>query len=169
MWAVTEDGGRLHIRENSRACDMRTKAGDNPRSRGSRFWMHRERRQGPPAISVAESLCEREASVSFDDTNVNRYYFRMAIVSFRCTDTASLWADRKSRRFGAIAKVAMRKLAMLDAAAVLDDLRIPPANHLEALSGDRKGQHSIRINGRMRICFKWRAKRPEDIEIVDCH
>jgi proteic killer suppression protein len=93
----------------------------------------------------------------------------MASVSFKCKDTESLWADQKSRRFGAVAKVAMRKLAMLDAAGVLDDLRIPPANYLEPLAGGRKGQHSIRVNKQMRICFKWTANGPENIEIADYH
>ena len=61
----------------------------------------------------------------------------------------------------------MRKLVMLDAAEVLDDLRIPPGKRLEALKGDRTGQHSIRINQRWRICFVWTAAGPEDVEIAD--
>ena len=68
-----------------------------------------------------------------------------------------------------ILKVARRKLKMLDAAVVLTDLRVPPGNHLEALSGDRKGQHSIRINDQWRICFVWAAEGPADVEIVDYH
>lgn len=66
-------------------------------------------------------------------------------------------------------KGARRKLAMLDAATVLDDLRVPPGNRLEALSGDRQGQHSIRINDQWRICFKWTSAGPADVEIVDYH
>lgn len=66
-------------------------------------------------------------------------------------------------------RVAVRKVAMLEAAAKLDDLRVPPANHLEALSGDRKGQYSIRINGQWRICFIWTENGPENVEIVDYH
>lgn len=58
---------------------------------------------------------------------------------------------------------------MLDAATVLDDLRIPPANRLEALSGNRKGQHSIRINGQWRVCFVWKDGNAYDVEIVDYH
>ena len=65
-------------------------------------------------------------------------------------------------------KVAGRKLEQLDSAESLDDLRIPPANRLEALKGDRKGQHSIRINDKYRICFNW-GDAPEDVEIVDYH
>jgi toxin HigB-1 len=62
-----------------------------------------------------------------------------------------------------------RKLVMLDAAIRLDDLRSPPGNRLEPLSGDRKGQHSIRINDQFRICFRWTAGGPEDVEIIDYH
>lgn len=68
-----------------------------------------------------------------------------------------------------IETVAMRKLAMLNRAAVLEDLRIPPNNRLEALQGDREGQHSIRINRQWRACFVWTAEGPKDVEIVDYH
>ena len=64
---------------------------------------------------------------------------------------------------------AVRKLDMLDAATALGDLRSPPGNHLEALKGDRKGQHSIRINKQWRVCFRWTNDGPEDVEIVDYH
>lgn len=66
-------------------------------------------------------------------------------------------------------RIAVRKVAMLQAAHVLDDLRVPPANRLEALKGDRSGQHSIRINGQWRVCFRWSDSGPEDVEIVDYH
>jgi toxin HigB-1 len=65
--------------------------------------------------------------------------------------------------------VARRKLRQLEIAGRLDDLRVPPGNHLEALKGDRAGQHSIRINGQFRICFIWTPAGPEDVEIVDYH
>ena len=65
--------------------------------------------------------------------------------------------------------MALRKLSILDAATSLDDLRTPPGNRLEALKGDRKGQHSIRINDQWRICFVWKAPDAEDVEIVDYH
>jgi proteic killer suppression protein len=68
-----------------------------------------------------------------------------------------------------IEAVAMRKLAMLNRAETLEDLRIPPGNRLEALKGNRSGQYSIRINDRFRVCFVWTAKGPKDIEIVDYH
>lgn len=66
-------------------------------------------------------------------------------------------------------KAAIRKVAMLQAAHVLDDLKSPPGNMLEALKGDRQGQHSIRINQQWRICFIWTDAGPEDVEIVDYH
>ena len=66
-------------------------------------------------------------------------------------------------------KVALRKLRMVDAAAGLDDLRVPPGNRLERLKGDRSGQHSVRINDRWRICFRWHGGDAHDVEIVDHH
>jgi proteic killer suppression protein len=72
-------------------------------------------------------------------------------------------------RWANIATVAMRKLAMLNAAAMLDDLKVPPGNRLEALAGDRKGQHSIRVNDQWRVCFKWAKAGPADVEIIDYH
>ena len=93
----------------------------------------------------------------------------MSIQSFRNKETESLQQTGRSRVFGNIAKVAIRKLDMLDAAADLKDLRSPPGNHLEALSDDRAGQHSIRINDQWRICFVWTAAGPTNVEIVDDH
>ena len=69
----------------------------------------------------------------------------------------------------ALATVTRRKLAMLDAAKTLNDLRKPYANHLEALSDDRKGQHSIRVNDQFRLCFRWTDRGPDDVELVDYH
>jgi len=93
----------------------------------------------------------------------------MAIQFFRCKDTARLFAGERVQRFIQMETVAMRKLAMLHRAAVLDDLRIPPGNRLEALRGGRDGQHSIRINDQWRICFVWTCYGPEQVEIVDYH
>lgn len=72
-------------------------------------------------------------------------------------------------RYRAFERQALRKLRQLEIAGNLNDLRIPPGNHLEALSGDREGQYSIRINGQFRICFSWTPMGPQDVEIVDCH
>ena len=91
------------------------------------------------------------------------------IQSFRCKDTLALYEGRKPRRFRAITVVAERKLSQLDAAQTLDFLRAPPGNRLEALAGDRKGQHSIRINDQWRVCFVWTNTGPANVEIVDYH
>ena len=91
------------------------------------------------------------------------------IRSFRCADTQRLFETGKSRTFGRIARIAERKLAQLDSAKELRDLRSPPGNRLEALHGDRRGQHSMRINDQFRLCFSWTAAGPENVEIVDYH
>lgn len=91
------------------------------------------------------------------------------IKSFKCKDTETLFTTGTTRRWNAIANVAMRKLAQLDAAVTLDFLRSPPANHLEKLTGDREGQYSIRINRQWRICFVWTEQGVLDVEIVDYH
>ena len=91
------------------------------------------------------------------------------IKGFRCKETEKVFQRRHSRKFGAFQRVALRKLLVLDAAEALDDLRIPPSNRLEKLSGDRKGQHSIRVNDQWRICFRWRGGDARDVEIVDYH
>lgn len=93
----------------------------------------------------------------------------MPIQSFKCNETRHLFEGKRCRRFVNIETVAMRKLAMLNRAAVLDDLRIPPNNHLEALRADRAGQYSIRINRQWRVCFVWTASGPANVEIVDYH
>lgn len=91
------------------------------------------------------------------------------ILGFKCKDTQKLFDGVRVRRWVNIEAVALRKLAMLNRAAVLTDLKIPPQNKLEALKKDRKGQHSIRINDQWRVCFGRTANGPKDIEIVDYH
>jgi toxin HigB-1 len=91
------------------------------------------------------------------------------IVSFRDADTEALAGGRRVRRFLSIESVARRKLRQLQIAGLLGDLRIPPGNRLEALKGDRAGQHSIRVNDQYRVCFRWTAAGAEDVEIVDYH
>ena len=92
------------------------------------------------------------------------------IQSFADRDTRALFEEGMChRRWRAFAKGALRKLDMLDAAVELKDLRSPPGNRLEALGGNRAGQYSIRINDQWSICFRWGAKGPEDVEIVDYH
>ena len=92
------------------------------------------------------------------------------ITSFRCRETERIFKGKFSTTLPqGIQKAAARKLEIIDAARDLDDLRIPPGNRLEALSGDRRGQHSIRINEQWRICFVWQDGNATDVEIVDYH
>ena len=91
------------------------------------------------------------------------------IVSFKDSETEYLASGSRVKRFVGIESVARRKLRQLQIAGRLDDLRIPPGNRLEALKGDRAGQHSIRINDQYRICFTWTTAGPDKVEIVDYH
>ena len=93
----------------------------------------------------------------------------MAIKSFKCKDTETLFQGRRVRRWVNVERSALRKLEQLDWSLVLDDLRAPPGNHLEALKGNRKGQHSIRVNEQWRVCFVWTSEGAKDVEIVDYH
>ena len=96
------------------------------------------------------------------------------IVAFRGQGTRDIFNGVNSRAARKTCpeplwKIAARKLDLLDSATTLDELRVPPGNRLEALSGDRKGNHSIRINEQYRICFQWTEKGPDRVEIVDYH
>ena len=91
------------------------------------------------------------------------------IHSFLCPDTESLFRSQTVPRFRNVERVARRKLLQLHAAVVLADLRIPPGNQLEALKGERKSQHSIRINAQWRACLVWRGDGALQVEIVDYH
>lgn len=91
------------------------------------------------------------------------------IQSFKCKDTQAMYEGKSPRRFKAFMSVAERKLSQLDAAQTLDFMKAPPGNRLEALKGDREGQHSVRINDQWRICFVWTDTGPMDVEIVDYH
>lgn len=92
------------------------------------------------------------------------------IKSFKDRDAERLFRRQRVKRLGAdVQRVALRKLRMLEAATMLDDLRVPPANRLEKLKGDRAGQHSIRINRQWRACFVWRSGDAHDVEIADYH
>ncbi len=91
------------------------------------------------------------------------------IQSFRCKDTEALHGRQRISRWVNIESAARRKLDQLDAAGELRDLASPPGNRLEALRGNRKGQHSIRVNDQWRVCFVWAPRGPKDVEIVDYH
>lgn len=91
------------------------------------------------------------------------------IKGFADKDVEALWRGDVPRQFAAFARIALRKLDMLDAAYLLADLFSPPGNRLEALKGDRKGRHNIRINDQWRVCFVWNDDGPTHVEIVDYH
>ena len=94
---------------------------------------------------------------------------QVMILSFADKEAEKLWTLERSRKYNTFSRSALRKLMQLHAAEVLEDLRFPPGNHLEELKGDRKGQHSIRINQQFRICFRWTEGAPGNVEIVDYH
>ena len=97
-------------------------------------------------------------------------YFVDMFRSFKCKETEKNFSRDFSKKFpNDIHRVALRKLRMLNRAQNLEDLRVPPGNRLEALAGNRKGHHSIRINDRWRICFKWRDDDAYQVEVVDYH
>jgi toxin HigB-1 len=91
------------------------------------------------------------------------------IRSFANRQTRALFETGTSRRWSAIARAVVRKLVQIDSVARLDELNVPPGNRLEALRGDRAGQHSIRVNDQWRICFRWQADGVYDVEIADYH
>ncbi len=92
------------------------------------------------------------------------------IRSFRDKETGKLFRRERSKAMPPdLQRVALRKLPLLDAATLLQDLKVPPGNRLEALSGDRVGQHSIRVNERCRVCFVWKDGDAPEVEIVDYH
>ncbi|MGC4365731.1 type II toxin-antitoxin system RelE/ParE family toxin [Hydrogenophaga sp. R2] len=91
------------------------------------------------------------------------------IVSFADDDTEAVFSGKRVRRWAQLLTVAQRKLQLLDSAVTLEALRVPPGNRLEALRGDRAGQHSIRINDQFRVCFVWAADGVRDVQIVDYH
>jgi len=91
------------------------------------------------------------------------------IHSFASAETEALFQSCPVKRFKNFERIARRKLLQIHAATALDDLRIPPGNRLEALKGDLKGQHSIRINNQWRVCFEWRGDGAHQVKIVDYH
>ena len=122
----------------------------------------------PRGIGFAQAPLD-SARYTLDVQHAALYRVGLMIKSFRDRATEHLWMGAFVRRFSGIDKQAVRKLDMLHHARSLIDLRPPPANRLEALSGDRRGQHSIRINDQWRICCTWSKEGPSNVEIVDYH
>jgi proteic killer suppression protein len=111
----------------------------------------------------------RNPRITVDVTTARRYHIRV-IWSWADDEAEKLVNRQRSRKLPPdLQRVALRKLLMLDAATTLEDLRVPPANRLEKLKGDREGQWSIRINDQWRVCFAWRDGNAHDVEIVDYH
>ena len=107
--------------------------------------------------------------ITIDVNNASRYA-SCVIQSFSEKDTERVWQRVHVRKFDPdLQRVANRKLLILDAAETINDLRVPPGNRLEQLQGNRKGQHSIRVNDQWRICFTWTSAGPIDVEITDYH
>lgn len=135
------------------------------------FWWREGRHAGVAAqaiLPLPSQSCWAEL-ITLDDNNAARYYLDM-IRSFHDKDTERVLNRERVRKFGPdVQRLAQRKLAILDAAENLVDLRFPPGNRLEKLAGDRKGAYSIRINSQWRICFRWRNPDAYDVEIPDYH
>ena len=121
------------------------------------------------ARHLVGSLCFHAASwVTLDITNAVRQY-QLVILTFKCADTEALFNGRRIPRFVNIQIVALHKLAMLNRASTLEDLRIPPNNRLESLKRRRAGQWSIRVNDQWHVCFRLEKGHAYDVEIVDYH
>lgn len=111
----------------------------------------------------------RTAAYDIDDSKHDVYYRRM-IKSFKCRETEKIFRREFSRRFPRdIQQRAFMRLNQIDSAVALEELRLPSSNRLEPLTGNRKGQHSIRINIQWRICFVWQGDGAADVEITDYH
>ena len=108
--------------------------------------------------------------MALDVISVSRYYGPGMIRSFRDPESGKVFLRDRSRRLPPdVQRVAQRKLALLDGADSLQDLRVPPGNRLERLSGSREGQFSIRVNDQWRVCFRWSGTDVHDVEITDYH
>ena len=122
-----------------------------------------------PAIGVVGVHVPCMELITIDGNNAERYADGV-IQTFAEKDTERVWQRVHVRKFGPdLQRIANRKLLMLDAAETINDLRVPPGNRLVQLQGNRKGQHSIRVNDQWRICFTWTPAGPIDVEITDFH
>lgn len=128
-----------------------------------------------PCVAAAQAAATEDRESRFEtlDTldviHARRYYFPVTIKSFKCKETEALCQGKRVRRWINVERPVLRKLEQLDWSSVLEDLRVPPGNQLEVLKGNRKGQHSIRVNDQWRVCFVWTSEGPKDVEIVDHH
>ena len=120
------------------------------------------------ACRQVRSHFQRASIVTLDVNHVSRCHGSV-INTFKCADTQAISKGERVKRFSDIAAVARSKLRQLESAGRLDDLRVPPGNRLQALRGDRAGQHSIGVNDQFRVCFRWTDTGAEDVEIVDYH
>jgi proteic killer suppression protein len=137
------------------------------RARGTRRLARRC--SGLTSFAAERPSCLSFENVTLDVNNALRYAVRV-IRSFKDRNTEKLFRRERSRAVpAALRRVALRKLVQLDAADTLDDLKVPPGNRLERWRGDRKGQWSIRVNERWRVCFEWRQGDAQEVEIVDYH
>lgn len=116
--------------------------------------------------AAASAAAVRRLEVVRLTYSVEPGYSELVLRTFHCRNTERLWKRERVGEFESIAAVALRRLTALDSARVLTDLSIPPGNRLEALQGDRQGQHSIRINDKYRICFTWKEENAHDVEIT---
>ena len=119
-------------------------------------------------MTLSPVLSSTEGPGLLDRFRAAEYYSAM-IHSFLCVDTEVLFGSKAVPRFRNIERVARRKLLQLHAATDLASLRVPPGNQLEALKGDRRGQHSIRVNDQWRIVFRWKDGTAADVNIIDYH
>jgi toxin HigB-1 len=121
------------------------------------------------ACAEAQETAEQVTVRALDVISARRYYAPM-IRGFRDRSTERLFLRERVKKFSRqLQRAALRKLALLDAAEALEDLRVPPGNRLEKLSGDREGRHSIRIGDQWRLCFRWSEGDAHDVEITDYH
>lgn len=128
-----------------------------------------QQKQTWPYPSTPASQPGRWAALITLDVSKEILYYIYMIRSFKCKNTEALSKGYNVRQFVNISKNARLKLRQLEISGRLDDLRVPPGNHLEVLKGNRSGQHSIRINDQWRVCFRWTNAGAEDVEIVDYH
>ena len=125
-------------------------------------------RQAVIKTLLAAALRQKGISTGIDLLRTT-YYANHMIASYANSDTGKLGLGVRVKKFEGIAQVARRKLALLQAAVTLEDLRVSPGNRLEPLSGNRRGQQSIRVNDQYRICFEWKDGNAHEVEIVDYH